>query len=123
MVIRYVLFNKVDVFTSDDEKLFKNLLLLVGLAIRNASLYAETQLVADENRLLYELSKKETDKNIFLLDMAKTLGAEIDTTDVMKNILESAKKMISADIATLYLTDKSNEEVFLSNIVKWDRIC
>lgn len=122
--IRYIIiFNKGKPFTKDDENLFKKLLLLVGLAIKNANLYAQTQLMADENLLLYELSKKETEKNLFLLDMAKKLSAEVDTTNVMKNILESAKKMISSDIATLYLTDKAHEEVLIFNIVKGNRFC
>jgi hypothetical protein len=84
---------------------------LVGLAIKNARLYTETQNVAEENHRLYRVSQKETEKNILLLDMARKLGAEIDTDAVIQSILGSASKMISADHAVIYLVDSATGDV------------
>ncbi|KAK6091465.1 3',5'-cyclic-nucleotide phosphodiesterase, variant 2 [Batrachochytrium dendrobatidis] len=110
-----------EVFTDNDTQLFKNLLVLVGIAIKNAKQYQiskDAQIEADKmakrNNVLYEKAQLETEKGKMLLQLASTLYVEDDTKMLIQKIICMAKQLMSADKASFFIVDQDKRTMHSS---------
>ena len=78
----------VTAFTAEDESAFDSVLVLVGIALRNAKLYQCTFNMVQENLALYKITDKESKRANFLLTLASKIGVENNTKDLASRILQ-----------------------------------
>ncbi|KAJ1344764.1 hypothetical protein BSLG_000282 [Batrachochytrium salamandrivorans] len=109
------------VFTDNDTHLMKNLLVLVGIAIKNAKQYqiskdAQMQAIniAKNNEELYKKTQHETDKGIMLIQLASTLYVEDNTKKLIQKIVGMAKQLIGADKASFFIVDHEKQQMHSS---------
>ncbi|KAL2918075.1 3',5'-cyclic-nucleotide phosphodiesterase [Polyrhizophydium stewartii] len=110
-----------EVFTEEDTFLFKNLLVLVGIAIKNSKQYELTkkaQLEASElaarNKVLYETARQETEKGKVMLQLADTLYREDDTKELIRKIIVVAKDLMGADKASFFTVNMEKQQLHSS---------
>ena len=74
-------------FSPEDQELFDSVLVLVGIALRNAKLYESTFNLLQENMTLYQISEKESKRANFLLNLAEKISVENNIKDLVSSIL------------------------------------
>ncbi|GAB6031988.1 hypothetical protein CHUAL_010366 [Chamberlinius hualienensis] len=85
-------------FTKDDEKLFETYLQFVGIAITNAQ--------------IFEMSRREYDRNRTLLEVAHDLFEEQTSLDtVVLKIMQRAQKLLKCERSAVLLLQENSEEV------------
>ena len=96
--------------------MFRNLLVLVGIAINNANQYEATKKAEQESRELayknaelYEKATAEREKAILMVSLAKNLYREDNTQDLVKKIVVAAKELMNADKASFFIVDKESQ--------------
>jgi GAF domain-containing protein len=105
-------------FVESDKEIFKNLLLLVGIAIKSSTLYEdaifseyEASALALENVQLYQAAKTEMKRGELLLQLARTLYMEQDLKALTSTIIQAAREFMLADKASLFIIDEETQEV------------
>jgi hypothetical protein len=103
-----------DSFNDNDIKVFKDVLVLAGAAIKNAKLYEQTLTLAESNKKLLEKSNAEKEKTKILLEVARLTSSAEGVDSLIKNILDCAKKFVNAEITSLFLVDAKKNELYAS---------
>jgi GAF domain-containing protein len=105
-------------FVESDKEIFKNLLLLVGIAIKSSTLYedaifseCEASALALENVQLYQAAKSEMKRGELLLKLAQMLYKEQDLKTLTSTIIQAAREFMLADKASLFIIDEETQEV------------
>ncbi|KAJ3407170.1 hypothetical protein HDV05_005559 [Chytridiales sp. JEL 0842] len=91
----------VQQFSEEDVRTFKDFLVLVGIAIYNSMLYEKTKKKESE-------AQRATQKSKVLLDLAKALYSETETSQVCQKIITHARDLTNADQASCFLVDSVN---------------
>ena len=99
-------------FDDSDIRVFKDLLILVGTALKNARLYEQTSQLAKRNQELLDQAQLESEKAKILLEVAKITGRSTDVESLIKNILDCAKKFVKAQVSSLFLVDSKKNELY-----------
>ncbi|KAJ3307440.1 cGMP-specific 3',5'-cyclic phosphodiesterase [Kappamyces sp. JEL0829] len=101
-------------FDENDIQLFKDLLILAGAAIKNAKMYEQTIKLAESNQELFDKARLESNKIKILLEVARLTSSASGVESLTKNILDSAKKFVHAEVSSLFLIDRKKNELYSS---------
>jgi hypothetical protein len=109
---------QVTEFTMQDELMFEQLLVLVGVGLKAAALYQESRndeleaaQLALKNSEVFRAAKTEALKSSALLRMARLLYKEENVDALTKVIVNTAKEIMLADKASVFLIDHEKKLV------------
>jgi dual 3',5'-cyclic-AMP and -GMP phosphodiesterase 11 len=121
---------RIDEFTEEEAEIFRNLLQLVGIAIKSCNLYEDSKAaeleaanLALENIELYQQAKTEMKKGESLLKMAGILYKEENLDILTSTIVSTAKEFMLADKASLFIIDDEKKEVIFFVNQSFSQLC
>ncbi|KAJ3323631.1 hypothetical protein HDU76_013604 [Blyttiomyces sp. JEL0837] len=92
-------------FTDEDVSLFRDFLVIVGVALYNSMLYETAQ--SKERQALLESRKSK-----ILLEVARSLYLEENSSDLCRAIIVHARDLTNSDRASIFLVDSNTEQLY-----------